>query len=106
MRILVTRPQPSAADTAMALRARGHEPIVAALLEMELLSEVDPKTGPWDAILLTSANGLWGICTFAWNEKWHCIPVFAVGDPIYEGSRIPQRVPTIVDVPAALRESG
>jgi NADH-quinone oxidoreductase subunit D len=28
-----------------------------------------------------------------------------VGDPIYEGSRIPKRVPTIVDVPAALRET-
>src|SRR5207245_883423 len=28
-----------------------------------------------------------------------------VGDPIYEGSRIPPRVPTIVDVPAALRET-
>lgn len=87
MRILVTRPQPSAADTAMALRARGHEPIVAALLEMELLFEVDPKTGPWDAILLTSANGLWGICTFAWNKKWHGIPVFAVGDITAKAAR-------------------
>src|SRR5436853_3388372 len=28
-----------------------------------------------------------------------------VGEPIYEGSRIPTRVPTIVDVPAALRET-
>src|SRR5207302_845244 len=28
-----------------------------------------------------------------------------VGDPIYEGSRIPSRVPTIVDVPPSLRES-
>src|SRR5437868_4429804 len=28
-----------------------------------------------------------------------------VGEPIYEGSRIPSRVPTVVDVPAALRET-
>ena len=28
-----------------------------------------------------------------------------VGDPIYEGTRIPSRVPTILDVPAALRET-
>jgi uroporphyrinogen-III synthase len=80
LRVLVTRPQPRAADTALALRERGHEPIIAPLTEMELLAEVDPKTGPWAAILLTSANGLWGICKFAWNEKWHGIPVFAVGD--------------------------
>ena len=64
----------------MALRARGHEPIVAPLFEMELVSEVDAKTGPWNAILLTSANGLWGICKFAWHKSWHGIPVFAVGD--------------------------
>jgi uroporphyrinogen-III synthase len=80
LRILVTRPQPSAADTALALRERGHEPVVAPLSEMELLADVDPKTGPWAAILLTSANGLWGITSFAWDKKWHGIPVFAVGD--------------------------
>jgi uroporphyrinogen-III synthase len=80
LRVLVTRPQPRAADTALALRERGHEPIIAPLTTMELLAEVDPKTGPWAAILLTSANGLWGICKFAWNKKWHGIPVFAVGD--------------------------
>ena len=81
MRILVTRPQPGAADTALVLRARGHEPILAPLSEIELLSEVDAKRGPWTAILLTSANGLWGITsTFGWDKKWHGIPIFAVGD--------------------------
>jgi len=81
VRILVTRPQPGAADTALVLRARGHEPILAPLSEIELLSEVDAKRGPWTAILLTSANGLWGITsTFGWDKKWHGIPIFAVGD--------------------------
>jgi uroporphyrinogen-III synthase len=80
LRVLVTRPQPRAADTALALRERGHEPIIAPLTEMELLAEVDPKTGPWAAILLTSANGMWGICKFASHESWHGIPVFTVGD--------------------------
>ena len=61
VRILVTRPQPGAADTASVLRARGHEPIIAPLSEIELLSEVDANRGPWTAIVLTSANGLWGI---------------------------------------------
>ena len=87
MRILVTRSQPSAAQTAADLRARGHEPIVAPLFEMELLGAVDPKDGPWDAILLTSANGLWGIVSFAHDKKWHGIPVFAVGDITAKAAR-------------------
>lgn len=87
MRILVTRSQPSAAQTAADLRARGHEPIIAPLFEMELLAAVDPKTGPWDAILLTSANGLWGIVSFAHDKKWHGIPVFAVGDVTAKAAR-------------------
>ena len=87
MRILVTRSQPSAAQTAADLRARGHEPVVAPLFEMELLGDVDPKTGPWDAILLTSANGLWGIVSFAHDRKWHGIPVFAVGDVTAKAAR-------------------
>jgi uroporphyrinogen-III synthase len=87
VRILVTRPQPGAADTALALRTRGHEPIIAPLSEIELLAEVDPKTGPWAAILLTSANGLWGIVSFAHDKKWHGIPVFAVGDASAKAAR-------------------
>jgi uroporphyrinogen-III synthase len=80
LRVLVTRPQPRAADTALALRERGHDPIIAPLTEMELLAEVDPKNGPWTAIVLTSANGLWGVCKSAGQNRWHAIPVFAVGD--------------------------
>jgi uroporphyrinogen-III synthase len=87
VRILVTRSQPRAADTALALRELGHEPIIAPLFEIELLSDVDPKTGPWTAILLTSANGLWGIASFAWDKKWHGIPVFAVGDVSAKAAR-------------------
>lgn len=87
MRILVTRPQPRAAQTAADLRARGHEPVIAPLFEMERLADVDAKTGPWDAILLTSANGLWGIVSFAHDKKWHDIPVFAVGDVTAKAAR-------------------
>ena len=90
MRILVTRPQPGAADTALALRTRGHEAIVAPLSEIELLSKVDSRAGPWTAILLTSANGLRGIASFAGSKgskEWHDIPVFAVGDVTAKAAR-------------------
>jgi uroporphyrinogen-III synthase len=87
VRILVTRPQPHAAQTAADLSARGHEAIIAPLFEIERLADVDPKTGPWTAILLTSANGLWGIVSFAHDKKWHGIPVFAVGDVSAKAAR-------------------
>jgi uroporphyrinogen-III synthase len=87
VRILVTRSQPRAAQTAADLRARGHQPIIAPLFEMERLADVDPKAGPWDAILLTSANALWGIVSFAHDKKWHGIPVFAVGDVTAKAAR-------------------
>jgi uroporphyrinogen-III synthase len=62
------------------LRALGHEPIVAPLIGIEIVSEVDPDGGPWAAILLTSANALWGIAGFAWRDDWRDLPIFAVGD--------------------------
>jgi len=88
VRILVTRPQPGAAETASVLRARGHEPIIAPLSEIELLSTADANNGPWSAIVLTSANGLSGITsTFGWDKKWHGIPIFAVGDVTAKAAR-------------------
>ena len=87
MRILVTRPQPRAADTASALRARGHEPIVAPLFQIEILSKVDPKAAEWAAILLTSTNALPGILKSAGRSAWRGVPVFAVGDRTAQAAR-------------------
>ena len=58
VRLLLTRPEPDAARTAAALRARGHEPIVAPLLAIEIVSDADLGAGPWAAILVTSANAV------------------------------------------------
>ena len=87
MRILVTRPQPRAADTASALRARGHEPIVAPLFQIEILSKVDPKAAEWAAIVLTSTNSLSGILKSAGRSAWRGVPVFAVGDRTAQAAR-------------------
>lgn len=87
MRILLTRPQPGAAQTADALRARGHAPIVAPLFQIEILSKVDPKAGDWAAILLTSANALLGILKSAGRSAWRGIPLFAVGDRTAQAAR-------------------
>jgi uroporphyrinogen-III synthase len=80
LRILVTRAQPGGAQTALALRESGHEPIVTPIFQIEMLSEVDPDAGPWTAILLTSANAIRGIADLARRDDWRVMPVFAVGD--------------------------
>jgi uroporphyrinogen-III synthase len=87
VRILVTRPQPRATQTAADLRARGHEPIVAPLFQIEILSKVDPKAAEWAAILLTSANALAGILKSAGRSAWRGVPVFAVGDRTAQAAR-------------------
>jgi uroporphyrinogen-III synthase len=87
LRILVTRPQPGAAQTARALRERGHEPIVAPLLQIEILAEIDPDAGSWNAILLTSANALHGIRKFASRREWRGVPIFAVGEATAKAAR-------------------
>jgi uroporphyrinogen-III synthase len=80
VRILVTRPQPGSSQTAAALKERGHEPITAPLLQIEILSQVDPDAGPWTAILITSANAMRGIAHLAGRDGWRAVPIFAVGD--------------------------
>ena len=87
MRLLVTRGQPNASETAFALRAHGHEPIVAPLFELEILAELEPEDGSWDAILLTSVNAMWAVCMWVWKGRLRDLPVFAVGDRTAQAAR-------------------
>jgi uroporphyrinogen-III synthase len=77
VRLLVIRPQPHAARTALALRARGHEPIVAPLIAIETLADADPGAGPWTAFLLTSVNALSGLTH---RNDVRSVPVFTAGE--------------------------
>jgi uroporphyrinogen-III synthase len=86
VRILVTRPQPGNAQTAAALKERGHEPITAPLLQIEILSQVDLDAGPWTAILITSANAMRGIAHLARDAR-RAMPIFAVGDRTAKAAR-------------------
>jgi uroporphyrinogen-III synthase len=58
VRLLVTRPEPDAERTAAALRRRGHQVELAALLRIETVADVDLGSGPWSALVVTSANAL------------------------------------------------
>ena len=53
-RVLITRPQPGAAETADRLRALGHEPVVAPLFEVRAKEWSPPAAMP-EAVMLTSA---------------------------------------------------
>src|SRR5260370_36339217 len=55
MRLLVTRPQDEGERTAAALRARGHDAVLAPLLRIEAVA-ADIGPGPFAAVLTTSAN--------------------------------------------------
>ena len=79
MRILLTRPEAEAERTAAALRERGHEPIVAPLLSIEILFDADLDAGPWTAILITSANAVRAVAGHSRHDELREIPVFTVG---------------------------
>lgn len=80
MRLLVTRPEPDAARTAAALRARGHSVVIAPLMRIEPLAGAAIGDGPWAAILVTSANAAHVITGHAKRAELIRLPVFAVGE--------------------------
>jgi len=79
VRVLLTRPERDAQRTAAALRAHGHEPILAPLLHIEILSDAELGRGPWAAILVTSANAVRAIAEHRRRAALQAVPVYAVG---------------------------
>jgi uroporphyrinogen-III synthase len=83
MKIWVTRAEPGASRTAQRLRALGHEPLVAPVLEVNNLNpEID--LGGVGSLAFTSANG---VRAFAALTRDRGLPVFAVGGTTSEAGR-------------------
>jgi uroporphyrinogen-III synthase len=78
MRLLVTRPEPDAQHTAKALRERGHEVMIAAMLRIEPVA-ADLGAGPWDALVVTSANACRALARHPRLGEVKTHPVFVVG---------------------------
>jgi uroporphyrinogen-III synthase len=78
LRILLTRPEPDASETAARLQAGGHEVIVAPLLTIAI---APPPSDPPDpkAIILTSRNGVRALATWPQAAGWRDLPVFTTG---------------------------
>jgi uroporphyrinogen-III synthase len=81
--VLILRPEPGAAVSAGRARALGLDPVVAPLFAVRPLTW-DPPPGPFDALLLTSANGARhagpGLAAYAG------LPCFAVGEATAEAA--------------------
>jgi uroporphyrinogen-III synthase len=75
MRVLITRPIEDAVRTAVALRAAGHEPLLAPIFAIRPVRHVAP-TGI-DALIATSANALRHAQL---GDVPRATPVFTVGD--------------------------
>ena len=87
MRLLVTRPESDNARTATALRADGHEVVLAPLLHIEAVPNADLGAPPWSAILITSANGARALAGHTRRGELMTLPVLAVGRSSAEAAR-------------------
>ena len=84
MRVLITRPEEDAAKIAEILRARGHEGIVAPLLNVRFHDGPEISLDGIQAVLATSANG---VRALAQRTKRRDVPLFAVGPQTEEEAR-------------------
>jgi uroporphyrinogen-III synthase len=87
MRLLVTRPEPDNERTAAALRAQGHDVLLAPLLRIEPVADADLGPGPFAAVLLTSANGARAIAAHPRCGELLLLPVLAVGRTSADAAR-------------------
>ncbi|CAN7227872.1 uroporphyrinogen-III synthase [Bosea sp. LjRoot237] len=77
MRVLVFRPQQDAERSAQTLRERGKDPVVAPLFQIVPSNEKPPK-GPFEALVLTSANAVPAVEILP--KTWRgTLPAFCVG---------------------------
>ena len=84
MRILITRPEQDAVRFAELLRARGHQPLCAALLSVRFFDGPELTFHGVSAILATSANG---VRALARRTKERALPLFAVGPQTADAAR-------------------
>src|ERR1700733_5118756 len=77
MRVLVTRPRDDAGETAEQLALRGHEAVIAPLLEIRNCSGPAISLHDVQAILATSSNG---VRAFSRRSDRRDLPIFAVGE--------------------------
>jgi uroporphyrinogen-III synthase len=87
MKLVITRPEPDAERTAAALSACGHAVLLMPLLRIELIADAKLGSGPFGAVLVTSANACRAIAAHQRVSELLSLPVFAVGRRTGEAAR-------------------
>jgi uroporphyrinogen-III synthase len=80
MAVLVRRPHPDDEATAVSLRARGFEVLLAPMLRFEPVAFHDDTDARYGAVIVTSANALRGIEPHLAGSRLLKLPLFAVGE--------------------------
>jgi uroporphyrinogen-III synthase len=86
MRLLVTRPAPDGSREAALLTARGHLPVLAPLLKIEVGSAPLELAGA-QALIATSRNAIRALSVHPERDEALKLPLFAVGDATAEAAR-------------------
>jgi uroporphyrinogen-III synthase len=85
MRLVLTRPQDDSERSAAALRARGHDVLVAPLMRVEMIdADIRPH---WGAVIVTSANAAAAIATHKARDALIKLPLYAVGQRSADAAR-------------------
>jgi uroporphyrinogen-III synthase len=87
MRVLITRPDPDNERTGEALRALGHDPVLAPVLRVQPVSDAELGSGPWSAVVMTSGNAARAIATHSRRQEIRAVPAFTVGYRSGEAAR-------------------
>jgi len=77
--MLVTRPQPDGDATAQALRAKGHDVLLAPMLRFEPVPFPDDPDATYNGVIVTSANALRALEDQPVLTRLLKLPLFAVG---------------------------
>jgi uroporphyrinogen-III synthase len=80
LRLIVTRPEPEASRTARALIRLGHTAILSPALEVVLDSKASIPVRPYQAVLVTSNNGVRALASRPVRPVAVDTPLLAVGD--------------------------
>src|SRR5687768_17271923 len=79
MHLIVTRPQPDAEALQRKLEVRGHKTMIAPLLDIRMGAQRLIPNRPYQAVLITSANGARALMNHPAQQRLTQIPALAVG---------------------------
>ena len=79
MHLIITRPQPDAEELQRKLEVRGHSSLTAPLLDIRMGAQRPIPNRPYQAVLITSANGARALMNHPAQQRLVSMPAIAVG---------------------------